>query len=147
MLRIYKTTSNEVHRTLALRGIVTLSTLWAGDNAAGTKAIRRPPPEAVAWLKEANAALRNEPEEKKIMLSGLGDLNCEAGLQLLRPYLDDPTVRADAESAALRAVQGLSTPDERAAARPLLEKIAETTSDPDVRRKAREALGGTPAKP
>jgi len=148
LLRIYKTTPNDVHRTLALRGIVTLSTLWAGDTTAGSKAVvRRPPPESVAWLTEANAALRNQPDEKKIMLSGLGDLNCEAGLQLLRPYLDDPAVRGDAESAALRAIQGISSPEERASARPILEKIAESSPDPDARRKAREALGSTPAKP
>jgi HEAT repeat protein len=147
LLSIFKTSSNEVHRTLALRGIVTLATLWAGETTAPTKAVRRPPAEAVQWLTEANAAVRNQIDEKKIILSGLGDLSCQEGLRLLQPYLDDPGVRHDAELAALRAIKGLTTTEDRSAARPLLEKIANGTQDADTRRQAKEALSADASKP
>jgi HEAT repeat protein len=147
LLKIFKSSSNDVHRTLALRGIVTLATLWAGETTAPTKAVRRPPAEAVQWLTEANAAVRNQIDEKKIILSGLGDLSCQEGLRLLQPYLDDPGVRHDAELAALRAIKGLTTTEDRSAARPLLEKIASGTQDADTRRQAKEALSGDASKP
>ncbi len=143
LLRIFKTTANDVHRNLALRGIVTLSTLWAGDQAApsDSKSPRRPPAESVTWLSEANSALRNQPDEKKIILSGLGDLNCAEGLRMLKPYLDDPAVRHEAELATLRAIKGMTTAEDRATARPLLEKISTQTQDADTRRQALEVLG------
>ena len=147
LLSIFKTSSNEVHRTLALRGIVTLSTQGAGDDGISAKAGRRPSTEAVRWLTEANAAVRQQVDEKKLILSGLGDLNCQEGLQLLQPYLDDPSVQHDAELAALRAIRGMTTAEDRKAAAPLLEKIAASTSDADVKRQAKEALANGPGKP
>lgn len=147
LLRIFKTTPNEVHRTLALRGIVTLSTLWAGDNPNPKTAAPRPPAEAVAWLAEANAAIRNQTDEKKIILSGLGDLNCQDGLRLLKPYLDDPAVRHEAELAALRAIQGMSGAEDRTVATSMLETIANSTQDADTRRRAKEALAAGTRQP
>ena len=147
LLKIFKSTPNEVHRTLALRGIVTLSTLWASDGGTPSKAGRRPPAEAVQWLSEANAAVRNQVDEKKIILSGLGDLNCREGLRLLQPYLDDDAVRHEAELATLRAIKGMTAAEDRAAAASVLEKIATSSLDPDTRRQAKEALAAGAAKP
>jgi HEAT repeat protein len=147
LLSIFKTSANEVHRTLALRGIVTLSTLGSGEDGTSAKAARRPSAEAIRWLAEANAAVRNQVDEKKLILSGLGDLNCQEGLRLLEPYLDDASVRHDAELAALRAIRGMTTAEERTAAAPVLERIAASTSDADTRRQAKEALAAGAAKP
>ena len=144
LLKLFKTTTNEVHRTLALRGIVTLSSLWTGEIPPAPAARRSPPPESVSWLTEAHAALRNQPDEKKILLSGLGDLNCEAGLRLLKPYLDDPAVRQDAQLAALRAIRNLGTPAERTAAKPLLESILSHATDVDIRNEAKKLLDAIP---
>ncbi|MBL9128825.1 MAG: hypothetical protein JNL97_14320, partial [Verrucomicrobiales bacterium] len=149
LLRVFKTTTNDVHRILALKGIVTLASLRPGDPtaSASTSAPKPPSAEAVAWLTEARAALRPNAEERKILVSGLGDLNAAPGLRLLEPYLADPEVHHDAELAALRAIRNLTTDADRAAARPLLEKIMASTLDPDVRKQAQDALRGSSPKP
>lgn len=146
LLRILKTTTNDVHHTLALRGVVTLATLWASDNANPATA-KRPPIDSIRWLTEANAAIRNQADEKKIILSGLGDLNSREGLNLLRPYLDDPSVRHEAELATLRAIKAMTTQDDRAAAKPILDKIAESSQDADTRRIAQEIVAAQGKQP
>lgn len=145
LLRIFTTTSNEVHRTLALRGVVTLASLWTGDSPGTPSATqpRTPPRESIDWLTQAHAALKPDAEEKKILLSGLGDLNCEAGLNLLRPFLSDPTVQLEAEKACLRAIRNLTTPADKTAARPLLERIAGHSSDADTRKEAQALVSAS----
>jgi HEAT repeat protein len=140
LLRIFKNTSNEVHRTLALRGIVTLATLWAGDARESGRAASPPPREAIEWLTAANNAVRDVPEEKRIILSGLGDLNSAEGLRLLQPYVEDTDVRKEAALAAIRAAKGVTTPQDREIAQKLLEKVAEANSDAEIRQQAQAAL-------
>lgn len=141
LLRIFKTTAHDVHRSLALEGIVGLASLWTDPANRPPGAAARPPKDSIAWLTEANAAIkRDNAAEKRTLISGLGDLNCEEGLALLRPYLDDETVRKEASLAVLRAVKGLTTPAEKAAARPLLEKIVASGPEADVKKQAEEAL-------
>ncbi len=142
LLRLFRTTTNDVHRTLALRGIVTLAALRAGETGATSAetVVRPPSAEAIQWLTEANAAVRDQLDEKKLILSGLGDLNCPEGLRLLEPYLADPAVRHDAELAALRAVQKMTGAGDRAAALAILRKIAGASEDPEHRRRAQAAM-------
>lgn len=146
LLEIFKSTDNETHRTLALRGLVTLATLWTDEpvRTAG-QGPRRPPRQSVEWLTQANAAIRNQVEEKRTVLSGLGTLNCGEGLALLQPYLEDATVRRDAQLAYLRASRGLTETADRKAARPWLEKILSNPADADVRQQVQEVLKAIPA--
>jgi hypothetical protein len=130
LLEIFRATTNEVHRTLALRGVVRLATLWADPATRPAGGNAQPPPEAVEWLKQAKAAIRDQVEEKRILLSGLGDLSSAEGLQLLEPYLDDSTVQRDAALALIRAAKGLKSRPDQLLARPMLEKIAAGTTDP-----------------
>jgi hypothetical protein len=139
LLSILRSTTNEVHRTLALRGVVRLATLWTDPATRPAGADARPPAEAVEWLKAAQASIRDQVEEKRILLSGLGDLSSAEGLRLLEPYLEDPTVQREAALALIRAARGLKSSADRRVARPMLEKIAAATTDPEIRRQA-EAL-------
>jgi HEAT repeat protein len=134
LLEIFKGASNDSHRNLALRGLVTQATLW---KERGEKS---PPAEAVEWLSQANAAIRDNPDEKRVILSGLGDLNNAAGLRLLAPYLEDPSVRREAALATLRAIRGLQGAEEKSAARGLIDKILASAGDDEVRRQAEEVL-------
>lgn len=143
LIDVYKSTTNDVHRTLALRGIVTLATQWADESnrPRGQKArVIQPPRESIDWLTTANAAVRDLADEKKIILSGLGSLNCVEGLRLLKPYLSDAAVRHDAELAILRACKGVTSSEEKSAARPLLEDIVSNTKNADARKAAEELL-------
>lgn len=140
LLQVFKTTANPVHRTLALRGIVTLGTLWTEAPARSANRREPPPREALAWLAEANAALRDNAEEKRTLLSGLASFGCAEGLRLIEGHFNDPAVRKDAELAFIRAAKGVTTPEDLRAARPVVERLAAQASDAEVRQQAGEAL-------
>lgn len=128
LLRLLQRMRAPAARIEALRGLVTLAN--AGNEEAAKK---RPSPEVIGWLTQAATAVRqDQPEEKRILVSGLGDLNCPEGLRLLAPYLADDAVKADALNASLRAAKGL-VPADKPAARPLLEKLREAATDPDAK--------------
>ena len=134
LLDVFRQTTNGVYRTLALRGLVTQATLWTEERTRSPGTRVQPPAEAVEWLTAAQRAIGDDADEKRLLISGLGDLNCMAGLQLLQPYLDDPALGHDAALALVRASKDLVLPEEKQAARPLLEKIIATTKDANLRK-------------
>ncbi len=73
------------HRALALRG---------GSRMAANVAAGRDPTKLdfLAWFSQANQVVRTT-EEKLIIVSALGSLKQIEGLQMLQPYLDDPSVQ------------------------------------------------------
>jgi len=126
-------------REVALGGAIRMAT----NVAAGRE---RSPLNVVAALAEANRAVRTK-EEKMMIVSGLGSLKHPEAVQMLRPYLDDPAVQAEAALAIVQVATALGGPKNAAAMKDVLERIAASDKDEEVRRKAaRLAKGGqTPA--
>lgn len=137
LLGILKSTQDAKHRLAALQGIVTL----AAPSEANASRTTPPSEQQVAWLKEASAVVRPAPEEKRALLSGLADLNCRVGLELLKPHLADPTVRAEAAEALLRLARRLAKAEDKAEARPLVSAVAAAeTASAELKKKAAETL-------
>ncbi|MCC6231443.1 MAG: HEAT repeat domain-containing protein [Verrucomicrobiales bacterium] len=137
LLRIFKTTPDASRRAAALQGLVTL----LAPSEATAKNATPPSVEVVGWVTEMAAAIRPEAEERRILVSGLGDLNCREGLRLLTPYLEDPALRVPAAEALLRMAPRLADAEDKAAARGWVVKIAEAeASGAELRRKATELL-------
>ncbi len=144
LLAIYKDARDETRRLTALRGLVTLASLWTGEVPANASPRPAPPKASIDWLLEANGVVGQRVEEKRVLISGLGDLNCPEGLQLLRPYLEEPAVQSEACRATVRAAKGLVGKPELAQARPLLEKVVALTQDAELRQEARKLLERIP---
>ena len=140
LLETFKTTPDPTRRLVALRGVVTLSTLWTDTPERAAKPLAPPPDQSVDWLRQAHAAIRNDTEEKKTVISGLATLNCAEGLRLLQPYLDDASVKRDAQLAYLRAARRLGSAADRDLARPVVQRLAKQGSDAAVQRDAADAL-------
>ena len=119
------------HRVLAFRGYVRLV------GASGL-----PAAEKVALYKTGlETAAR--PDEKKLILSGLGAVRSVESLELVGACLSDEALRAEAVSAAVRIAcpkdekdKGLTDP----AIAPVLKKVAGATDDADVRKKIADHL-------
>ena len=92
----------------------------------------------LAWFSQANQAVRTK-EEKLIIVSGLGSVKQIEGLQMLQPYLDDPSVQTEAALAVVEIAPALAATKHAALVKGELEKIAAATKDADVRRQAGKA--------
>ncbi|MCC7376526.1 MAG: HEAT repeat domain-containing protein [Verrucomicrobiales bacterium] len=147
LLETFKTTPDLARRLVALRGVVTLSTLWTDTPERAAAPLSPPPDQSVDWLRQAHAAIRNDAEEKKTVISGLATLNCAEGLRLLQTYLADASVKRDAQLAYLRAARRLGTTADRDLARPVVQRLAKEGTDAAVQREATDVLkllGGNP---
>jgi hypothetical protein len=127
-------------REVALGGAIRMAT----NVAAGRE---RSPLNVVAAFTEANRAVRTKGE-KMMIVSGLGSLRQPEAVQMLRPYLDDPAVQAEAALAIVQVAASLTGPKNTAALKDVLERIAASDKDEEVRRKAaRLAKGGQAPAP
>ena len=137
LMNLFRGTSDAGHRVAALEGLVTL----LAPSEAAARSAAPPPAQHVAWMTEIAGSVRPVAEEKRILVSGLGDLNCREGLQLLIPHLEDPTVRGPAAEALLRVAPRLAVADDRGRARDWVARLAASTeAGADVQRKAAELL-------
>ncbi len=89
LLRLAKNASDDTERVIALRGFLRMIEMPSDRNVEQTLELYR---EADALAKTA--------DETKLVLSGLGKMGHPAAMELIRPYLEDPAVRAEAELAA-----------------------------------------------
>jgi hypothetical protein len=126
-------------RETALRGAVRM----AGNVAAGRE---RSPLNVVAAFAQANAAART-PAEKMMVVAGLGSVRRLEAVQLLQPHLDDPAVRAEAALAIVQVASALPGPRNATALKGVLERIAATEKDEEVRRRAERLAKGGAGEP
>ncbi len=129
-------------RETALRGALRMAT----QVAAGRE---RSPLNVPAAFRQA-ARLAQTREEKMMLVAGLGSVRRLEAIHMLQPYLDDAEVKAEAALAVVQAAALLGGPKQLAPIKSLLERIAATGPDEDVRRRAArlargEAIPGTKA--
>lgn len=121
LLNVFRTTEDETHRFLALRGCVRLLNL--GD---------LPMPQTVSTFEELLARTQRT-DDRKVLLSGLANLTDPAALKLIEPLLPVAAVQAEAELAMLgvaSAIVGVAPADAKTAATRLkAESKNQTTRD------------------
>ena len=77
-----------------------------------------------------------------MLVSSLGSLRHPEALRLLRPYLTDPAVRAEAALAVVQVAPYLGATDQAGTLKEMLAAIVAAEKDEDVRRRATRLLRG-----
>lgn len=113
LLKLAKEETDPVRRVLALRGCVRALELPGAP----------PPAETVRRLGEL-LAVATRDEDRKVVLAGLGQVSHADALGILRPYLDNPALKAEAVAAMLRVAVAVSREDRQLAETSLAEIIA-----------------------
>jgi HEAT repeat protein len=134
LLEIARAYTNSTHRVLALRGYVRL----ASESGASVE-------EKFRMLNEV-APLASNAEDKKLMLSGFGDITTIESLRRVSEYLSDPQVAEEAGAAAIRIATKLDAKEKDGIA-PVLNEVLKTVKSESVQSQARkrlEALGVQP---
>ena len=136
LLSIVKTTDNEAHKILALRGYISLlrnrGRRWGRDSIA-------PYLTAMEYATEAS--------EKRMILSGLGRIESTEVITVIAQYLDDPDIKAEAQAALRRPLGELRDTNAERTKRMLdgglretLNDILEKTDNPRLRNRVTEIL-------
>ncbi len=128
LLEVAKTSENQTHKILALRGYVRLIGLESD----------RAPEETIKMYKEAMALAPNV-NEKRAVLSGLANVESLEALQMAEGYLDDAELAPEAESAIIKITENTDEryPEETKA---VLQKVLGQTKNEEVRRQAQWRL-------
>lgn len=98
LLDVFRTTQDDSHRFLALRGCVRLLDLS-----------NQPVQETVKTYGELMARTQRG-DDRKVLLSGLANVADPGALKLVEPLLDDPEVKAEAKLAADKISAALKNP-------------------------------------
>jgi HEAT repeat protein len=127
LLELAKTETKAANQVLALRGYVRLITV--GD---------RPVAEKVKMCQEALAAAKR-PDEKRLVLGPLADLNTLEALKTAAPLMDEAGVKEEAASAAVKIAKKLGgrLPAE---VKDAMEKALTVTKNDRVKKDAQDVL-------
>jgi HEAT repeat protein len=131
LLKLARAASRPAQQILALRGYIRLAS-----------AAELPDPQKVGMLKEA-LALAKRPDEKRLVLAGLGTVRTLEALQLIAPCLDDKELQAEAGATAAKIAcpgeqgyKGLAGAEVAA----VLQKVLEVTTDANIRKQVEPHL-------
>ena len=128
LLAVATDSDNRTHQILALRGFVRLLGLDSDRSAE----------ETVALYTKAMDLAPNTAEKKRV-LSGLGGAASRPALDVAVTYLDDETLRLEAESAVVRIAGAIyaTCPDH---CRQILDRVIAYTKSETIREQALEIL-------
>ncbi len=127
-------------RELALQGAFRM----IGNVAAGRE---RSSLDVVRAFQAAGRTVRTK-EEKGLYVSAVGSLRRVEGVNLLKPYLDDPEVKSEAASALVQVAAALVGNKEFAQVKPLLERLAAGKDvEPEIKRQVAKLVRGPAAPP
>ena len=126
LLDLAQTAKTPTLRLLALRGYIRL----AGEAETSDQKM-------AMYQRAARLIQRND--ERKLLLSGLGNVGTEGALKMVEPYLSDETLKDEAVAAAISIAEKLTGPA-LAEAKALMRKIPEITRNAWLRHRARVIL-------
>ena len=90
------------------------------------------------------AELTQKPEEKRLLLAALGGIPAAEAMVLITPHLEDPAIKEEAVAAAVGVAEKLLKGKDAAqvAGRLIepLQKAAQATANPDLAKRAQDAL-------
>ena len=128
LLALAKTSSNQVHRILALRGFVRLLGLETS----------RPAEEMIKLYQQAMTLAPDVPEKRKV-LSGLANTKSLAALEMAATCLEDSALQQEAEIAVVKIAEGIygSYPEKT---KEVLGKVMQTSKSDSLREQAQNVL-------
>jgi len=127
VLEIAKTSADGRYKILAFRGYA---------NMIALKDL--PVEKKLAMCKEAMSVAKR-PEEKKLVLAGLGETPLPEAVKMIESCLSDAAVKAEAELAVLKAAQGMAGAYP-AEARAALNRLLASTGSIKIKQQAQNAL-------
>lgn len=128
VLKVAQTSTNPVHKVLALRGFVRLLGLESG----------RTPEQTIDLYKKA-MDLAGDATEKKRVLSGLAGTKSLAALDMAAGYLDDVALHLEAESAAVRIAPAVVAAQPQRV-KEVLQKVIQGTKNDTIREQAQQII-------
>ena len=128
LLKIAQSSDSPVHQVLALRGLVRLLALESD----------RPAQETIELFQKAMDLAPNAAEKKRV-LSGLGGAALLSALDMAATYMDDETLRLEAESAVVRIAQNIGA-DHPERCKEILGQVIKKTQNETIRGQAQEVI-------
>jgi HEAT repeat protein len=129
LLKVAQTSTNQVHKVVALRGFVRLLALESDRTAEQT----------VDLYKKA-MDLAGDAMEKKRVLAGLASIQSLAALNMAAGYLDDVALHLEAESAAVRIAPAVVAAQPQRV-KEVLQKVIQGTQNDSIREQAQQIVG------
>ncbi len=129
LLKVAQTSTNQVHKVLALRGFVRLLGLESD----------RPADQTTDLYKKA-MDLAGDVSEKKRVLAGLASTKSLAALNMVAGYLDDLALHLEAESAAVRIAPAVVAANPQRV-KEVLQKVIQGTKNETIREQAQQIVG------
>lgn len=128
LLGVVKNAASETQQVIAFRGYVRVCRIRTN----------RPETETARML-AAGLGLAKRPDQKREALGGLAEVRHLLALQTVAPCLDDPAVKEEAASAAVRIGRDICD-RHPAAVKAVMEKVLDISKNQGVQRDARETL-------
>ena len=123
LLSLARAATDETHKVLLLRGYVRMAGMSKDPTGMYARAMR----------------FAERPDDKKLVLAGLGTTSSAGALTLVEAYLTDERLAAEAGLAAVQIAGRLRQKD-AARARAALKKVLATVRNARVRRQAQDVL-------
>jgi HEAT repeat protein/type 1 glutamine amidotransferase len=127
LLQVAQNTDNEIQRVLALRGVVRM--IGRSDQPAESK---------LGKLRSA-MKLAGSTGDKKMVLSGVGEIRSLAAMQLAATYLDDSVLRAEAEAAVVKIADAIAS-QYRLQSRAVLRELLADIKNESLRQRAQKVV-------
>ncbi|HUS71806.1 MAG TPA: HEAT repeat domain-containing protein [Sedimentisphaerales bacterium] len=123
LLTLVRTSTNRTHKVLALRGYVRMAGMSQDPTAMYIRAME----------------LAERPDDKKLVLGGLGSANSAQALTLVEGYLKDKQLQTEAAQAAIQIADRLRQ-NEPTRAKTALKNVVAVVKDSRIRRKAQDVI-------
>jgi hypothetical protein len=123
LLKLAQTAPDRTHKVLALRGYVRMAGMSKNPTKMYVRAMK----------------LAERPEDKKLVLGGLGTAESVEALDLVEQYLDDAALRSEAAAAAIQIADKVRSKDQ-ARARAAIQKVLAAVDDPGLRKRAGDVI-------
>ncbi|MHC4984228.1 MAG: HEAT repeat domain-containing protein [Planctomycetota bacterium] len=123
LLVLARTSASRTHKVLALRGYIRMAGMSGDPTAMYVRAME----------------LAERPDDKKLVLGGLGSASSVKALELVEKYLKDKQLQAEAALAAIQIANRLRQNDPTRA-KTTLKNVVAAVEDSRVRRKAQDII-------
>ena len=123
LLKVARSAAGAIHKVLALRGYIRMAGQSEDPAAMYAKAMR----------------LAERPDDKKLVLGGLGTAESAEALSLVERYLDDRGLQAEAAAAAVQIADKIRDKD-ATRAKAALKKVMEVVKSQRLRQQAQDVI-------
>jgi hypothetical protein len=128
LLKIAETSQNKLHMTLALRGYIKLIAVKRGSSD-----------ETKLSMYRAAIALGEGTAERRMVLSGLGQLKSFSAMQMAAGFLSNPALQEEAAAAIVKIAPG-HTKKSPEKTKKMLDKVLAVAKSPTTQEDARKLL-------